>query len=99
MYIMQPKPPARRRWSVAAARAHLPQVLANAAREPQAVYRRAEPVAVVVSPRAFESLEADRLAREAESLADAFAELRRLGGVLRAPRRRDRPNAFAKPGR
>jgi hypothetical protein len=95
MYIMKERRRARR-WSVADARANLPKVLAGAAREPQAVYRRTEPVAVVVSPRAFEALDAARHARESETLADAFAELRRLGGALRPPRRRDRPNRFAR---
>lgn len=46
MYIMGRKST----WSVATARQHLPRVIAAAAREPQAIYRRNELVAAVVSP-------------------------------------------------
>jgi PHD/YefM family antitoxin component YafN of YafNO toxin-antitoxin module len=95
MYMMTTRP-RRKRWSVAEARARLPKVFESAAREPQAVYKRSEPVAIVLSPRAFEALETDRAAREAETLADAFADLRRLGARIRPPKRRDRANVFAK---
>jgi PHD/YefM family antitoxin component YafN of YafNO toxin-antitoxin module len=97
MYIMSPRrrQPIRR-WSVAQARAKLPEVLSSAAREPQAVYRRDEPVAVVISPRAFAELDAQRRAREAETLGDVFARLRAIAGARRivVSRRRDRANAF-----
>jgi PHD/YefM family antitoxin component YafN of YafNO toxin-antitoxin module len=85
------------RWSVAEARAKLPRVFAAAAQEPQAVYRHDTPVAVVVSPAAFAALETERLARERETLADAFAALRALdAGRITAPPRRDRKNPFTR---
>ena len=91
------RPPRVRRWSVAAARANLPDVFAAAAREPQAVYRHDEPVGIVVSPREFAALDAERRARDGQTLADAFATLRQLeAGPLPAPPRRDRPNTFAR---
>ena len=91
MYIMTSSPAKRtRRWSVAEARANLPEVFAAAAHEPQAIFRHNEPAAVVVAPRTFLALEARRAERERETLADAFAGLRRLAaGPLALPRRRN----------
>jgi PHD/YefM family antitoxin component YafN of YafNO toxin-antitoxin module len=91
MYIMTSPPPKRaRRWSVAAARANLPEVFAAAAHEPQAIFRHNEPAAIVVAPRDFLALEARRAERDRETLADAFAALRRLAaGPLALPRRRN----------
>ena len=84
-------PPGKRvrRWSVAEARARLPEVFAAAAHLPQAIFRHDEPAAVVVAPRTFLALEASRAARDGETLADAFAALRRLAGPLALPRRRN----------
>jgi hypothetical protein len=85
-----------RRWSVAEARARLPEVFAAAAAEPQAIYRHDEPVGVVVAPREYVALEAERRARAGRTLADAFAELRTARGpALALSARRDRPNPFA----
>jgi hypothetical protein len=84
-----PRRPARR-WSVAEARAKLPEVFAAAAHAPQAIFRHHEPAAIVVGPRDFVALEASRAARDRETLADAFATLRRLAaGPLALPRRRN----------
>ena len=85
-------PPGKRvrRWSVAEARANLPDVFAAAVHEPQAIFRHNEPAAVVVAPRDFVALEASRAARQRETLADAFAGLRRLAaGAVALPRRRN----------
>jgi prevent-host-death family protein len=91
MYNMTPPPAKRaRRWSVAEARANLPEVFAAASHEPQAIFRHNEPAAVVVAPREYVALAARRDERERETLADAFAELRRLAaGPLAVPRRRN----------
>jgi PHD/YefM family antitoxin component YafN of YafNO toxin-antitoxin module len=88
MYKMASLPGRRlRRWSVAEARAKLPDVFAAAAHEPQAIFRHGEPAAIVLAPREFLALDARRI--EPETLADAFATLRRLaGGSLALPRRR-----------
>ena len=91
------RPTRTRRWSVADARANLPDVFAAAAREPQAVYRHDEAVGVVVSPRDFAVLDAERRTREGQTIADAFAVLRGLDARLPpVPRRRDRANAFTR---
>ena len=91
MYTMTSPPGKRaRRWSVAEARAKLPDVFAAAAHEPQVIFRHREPAAVVVAPRDFVALEARRAERESETVADAFATLRRLAaGPLALPRRRN----------
>ena len=91
MYKPTPAPGKRvRRWSVAEARAKLPEVFAAAAREPQAIFRHNEPAAVVVAPRTYVALEAGRAERERETVGDAFAALRRLAaGPLALPRRRN----------
>ena len=94
------RPKKTRRWSVAEARAKLPRVFAAAAEEPQAVYRHDTPVAVVVSPRTFAALEAERLERRRETVGDAFAELRALDARgLVVPPRRNRANLFTRLGR
>ena len=91
MYIMMSPPGKRvRRWSVAEARANLPDVFAAAVHEPQAIFRHNEPAAIVVAPREFLALEARRAERQKETVADAFATLRRLAaGPLALPRRRN----------
>jgi hypothetical protein len=83
-----------KRWTVATARQHLPKLLALAAREPQAVYRRDTLVATVVNPKLAAQVEETRAAERSGTLADDLAELRRLCAeedyVLTPPRRVDR---------
>jgi PHD/YefM family antitoxin component YafN of YafNO toxin-antitoxin module len=101
MYNKTTLPPGRRvrRWSVAEARAKLPEVFAAAAHEPQAIFRHNEPAVVVVAPRTFVALEAQRAAHERETVADAFAALRKLAGPLALPRRRNALGLARPPGR
>jgi prevent-host-death family protein len=91
MYIMTSPPGKRgRRWSVAEARANLPEVFAAAAHEPQSIFRHNEPAAVVVAPREYVALAARRADVDRETIGDAFAALRRLAaGPLALPRRRN----------
>jgi hypothetical protein len=82
----------RKRWTIATARQHLPEVIGLAAREPQRLYRRDKLVAAVVSPEL-----ADKVAdRDRPSLAATLAELQRLCAeedyTLTAPPRRGRSN-------
>lgn len=83
---------ARKKWTIATARQHLPEVVGLAAREPQRVYRREQLVAAVVSPQLADEIE--QLRRP--SLAAKLAELQRLCAEdnyeLAAPPRRDRAN-------
>jgi hypothetical protein len=84
----------RRRWTVASARQGLPKLLALAAREPQAVYRRDKLVAAVVSPAIKQQIESAGIGGRGRSLAAALDELRGLcaeeGYVLEAPQRVNR---------
>lgn len=82
----------RKRWTIATAREHLPEVIDLAAHEPQPLYRRDKLVATVVSPEL-----ADKVAgHDRPSLAAKLAELQRLCAeedyTLTAPPRRDRGN-------
>jgi hypothetical protein len=90
MYMMAER---RKPWTIASARQHLPELIRSAAREPQRVYRRNKLVATVVSPELSDKVVAE------PSLADRFAELRRIcveeHYELVIPPRRDRANPFA----
>jgi hypothetical protein len=83
---------ARRKWTIATARQHLPELVGMAAREPQRVYRRDKLVVAVVSPELADAV--DNLSRP--SLATKLAELQRLCAEenyeLTASPRRDRAN-------
>lgn len=88
------EPKARKRWTVATARQNLPKLLAMAAREPQAVYRRDKLVATVVNPTLGAKVADATRAETATTLADDLAELRRLCAdedyTMRTPKRVDR---------
>lgn len=89
-------------WNVAQAKQHLSEVIREAAREPQLIYKHNRPVAAVI---AAEDLADYRAWKEQQAkpqtLFDAFAELRRLAAgdpdPLPEPDRfaAMRPNAFA----
>jgi PHD/YefM family antitoxin component YafN of YafNO toxin-antitoxin module len=84
-------------WTISTARQHLPELVASAAKEPQAIYRRNRLVATVISPEAFEELHAARKT----SVGSAFARLRQIcheeGYEFVPASRHDRPNFFAAP--
>jgi hypothetical protein len=84
----------KKKWTIATARQHLPELVGMAAREPQRVYRRDSLVAAVVSPALVDEIE--RAHRP--GLSAKLAELQRLCAEdsyqLAAPARRDRANPF-----
>lgn len=89
-------------WNVAQAKQAFSDVVKKAAEEPQVIFNRERPVAVVLGGEAFAAFEQWCKAQEKpRSLADEFAELRQLmqqeGGEdgLDLLVRADRPNAFA----
>jgi len=87
------------KWTVAGARKSFAELIRQARRKPQLIYRRHEHVAVVVDPQTFrEFLEWLRL-QEARSVEDSFAELRGIcvqeSYAPELPGRTDRPNRFA----
>jgi prevent-host-death family protein len=86
-------------WNVAQAKQKLSELLRNAAGEPQLICNRGRPVAVVLNPQLFDEFQCWRDQRERSSLAEAFAELRKLcieeAYTLEPGKREDRSNAFA----
>jgi hypothetical protein len=86
-----------KRWTIAAARQNLPELVSRAAEAPQRVYRRDKLVAAVVNPEMIEGLER----QNRPSLAARFAGLQQLCAEenyrFEAPPRRDRANPFG-PG-
>ena len=87
-------------WKVAEAKQRLSEVLRSAAREPQTIYSRSRPVAVVVAGETFEEFKLWQAERKARTVGAAFAELRSLTEgsryVLTVPGRKDRRNVFSK---
>ena len=85
----------KKKWTIATARQHLPELVGLAAHEPQRVYRRDRLVAAVVSPQLADEIEAV----QRPTLATKLAELQRLcaddGYELAAPPRQDRANPLA----
>ena len=84
-------------WTISTARQHLPALVASAAKEPQAIYRRNRLVAAVLSPEALDELQTARKM----SVGSAFARLRQIcheeGYDLVPASRHDSPNPFAAP--
>lgn len=86
------------RWTIANARRHFSKLVRDAAREPQQILNRNEPVATLVDAKAFAEFKAWKAQQSAGTIADSFAELRQIlvdeGIALDFGERRDRPNAF-----
>jgi hypothetical protein len=93
------KPVSSAPWTISTARQYLPALVASAAKEPQAIYRRNRLVAAVLSPEALDELNAARK----NSVGSAFARLRAIcreeNYQLGSAPRRDRPNPFAIPAK
>lgn len=85
------------KWTIAAARQHLPKVIASAAAEPQRLYRRDKLVGAVVSPEVVERLE------PRQTVAHLIDELVRICAEenyeLPVAPRMNRPDPFARPSR
>ena len=83
---------------MADAKKKLSEVIRKASDSPQWIFSRDRPVAVLVSPRAFEELSGLK-ARQEGAIAEVFAELRKICDeedyVLEAPLRQDRSNFFS----
>jgi len=86
------------RWTVARARARFFQLLRDARREPQAIYRRGKLVAAVLDAEAFRQFTSWRERDRCRTLAVAFDELRRICEeehyVIAVPERGDRDASF-----
>lgn len=63
-------------WNIASAKQQFSEVVRLAAEEPQAIYNRDKPVAVMVSVEDFEELKRLRSECKKPSLLELFAEIR-----------------------
>ena len=88
-------------WNIAQAKQQFSEVVRLSAQEPQAIYNRDKPVAVLINADDFEAFRQWRAGQYEPTLAAQFAEFRlalQQAGVdaLQIPARADvqRPNAF-----
>ena len=88
-------------WNIAQAKQQFSEVVRLSAQEPQAIYNRDKPVAVLINADDFEAFRQWRAGQHEPTLAAQFAEFRlalQQAGVeaLQIPARADvqRPNAF-----
>lgn len=90
-------------WSIANAKQQFSEVVRLTAEEPQAIYNRDKPVAVLISAADFEAFKQWRAERDRPSLVQLFDEIRAalvaegFEDGLEIPPRRDRPNPFDDP--
>jgi prevent-host-death family protein len=86
-------------WRIAEAKERFSELIRAAADEPQLIFNRDRPVAVVVDAQAYRAYEEWRQDQNRPSLADVFAELRAVCAdeayELEVAPRTDRRNAFA----
>ena len=88
-------------WNIAQAKQQLSEVVRLTAQEPQAIYNRDKPVAVMVNPDEYAQFEQWRTRQRALTLSDQFSAARAAlleAGLteLSLPERSslERPNAF-----
>jgi prevent-host-death family protein len=86
-------------WKVAEAKQRFSEVVRAAEEQPQMIYNRGKLVAAVVPADDLKKYLAWREKKEEPTIADAFAELRRICAEedyrFEPPAREDRPNPFA----
>lgn len=88
-------------WNIAQAKQQFSEVVRLSAQEPQAIYNREKPVAVLVNAVEFETFHQWRTAQHEPLLSEQFGELRaalqeaRVQGLdIPARSAAQRPNAF-----
>ena len=90
-------------WSIANAKQQFSEVVRLTAEEPQAIYNRDKPVAVVISAAEFEAFKRWRAERDKPSLVELFDEIRAalvaegFEDGIEVPPRRNRPSPFDVP--
>ena len=81
-------------WSVSEAKARLSEVVGGCAEEPQILYNRRKPVAVLIDIEEYEAFRRFREARAVPSMSNLLGELENINAReddLEPPERRDRP--------
>lgn len=88
-------------WSIAQAKQQFSEVVRLAAEEPQAIYNRATPVAMIVGTHDYEAFRQWQVSQGVNPLVDSLARLREALGVAGLDRidieprpTENRPNAF-----
>jgi len=90
-------------WNIASAKQQFSEVVRLTAEEPQAIYNRDKPVAVMVSAETFEQFKQWQAQRKRPTLAQQFDEIRALLAErgedgIEIPPRTNRPNPMDEPG-
>ena len=90
-------------WSIANAKQQFSEVVRLTAQEPQAIYNRDKPVAVLISAQDYADFQRWRAERARPSLAQQFDALRALLAAedmdgIEIPVRTNRPNPMDEPG-
>jgi hypothetical protein len=81
-----------KRWTIATARQHLPELVRRAAEAPQRVYRRDKLVAAVINPAMVDGLERQNRPGIGAKLAELQQICSEENYQLTTPPRRDRAN-------
>ena len=90
-------------WNIASAKQQFSEVVRLTAEEPQAIYNRDKPVAVLISAQDYADFQRWRAERDRPSLAQQFDALRALLAAedmdgIEIPVRTNRPNPMDEPG-
>lgn len=65
-------------WNIASAKQQFSEIVRLTAQEPQAIYNRDKPVAVMISAADFEAFRQWQAARDRPKMAELFAEIRAI---------------------
>jgi prevent-host-death family protein len=89
-------------WNIASAKQQFSEVVRLAVREPQAIYNRDKPVAVLISADQFADYQRLLAAQQKPALTEQFAQIRAIltaegSDGIEIPSRIDRPNPFDTP--
>ena len=89
-------------WNIANAKQQFSEVVRLTAQEPQAIYNRDKPVAVVISATDFEAFKQWQIERKQPSLTELFDEIRAVLAAegedgIEVPPRVNRPSPFDDP--
>ena len=89
-------------WNIASAKQQFSEVVRLTAEEPQAIYNRDKPVAVLISAQEYEEFKVWQAQRRQPTLMELFAEIRAILAAdgddgIELPPRTDRPNSFDDP--
>ena len=89
-------------WNIANAKQQFSEVVRLTAEEPQAIYNRDKPVAVMISAAEYEEFKRWKQEKKQPTLVELFDEIRAILAAegedgIEVPPRVDRPNPFDDP--